>query len=136
MLIKKIQKFDEIYYNDENQIVYVAEVDGKIVGLVVGRIGSGYEHFNKPGFSDLEAMYIHPDYQGYGIGSKFKNIFMEWAKSKGAIKFVLGVLKDNVNARKIYEKWGAKLDEHTQPFVKLGVGYDEVFYVYDLGKEQ
>lgn len=50
-------------------------------------------------------------------------------------KFVDGVLKDNHNARKVYEKWGGKLDEYTQPFVKLGVSYDEVFYTYDLTKE-
>ena len=70
-----------------------------------------------------------------GIGSKFKNIFVEWAKKHGATKYVIGVLKDNQNARKVYEKWGGKLDEYTQPFVKLGVGYDEVFYTYDLEKE-
>ena len=57
------------------------------------------------------------------------------AKSNGATKFVIGVLKDNHNAKKVYEKWGGKLDEYTQPFVKLGVGYDEVFYTYDLTKE-
>jgi inosine/xanthosine triphosphate pyrophosphatase family protein len=45
---------------------------------------------------------------------------------------VIGVLKDNHKARKVYEKWGGKLDNHEQPFVKLGVGYDEVFYTYEL----
>ena len=96
---------------------------------------SHYEHFGKMGYADLGAIYIHPDYQGLGIGSKLKQIFIDWAKSNGATKFVIGVLKDNHNARKIYEKWGGKLDEYTQPFVKLGVEYDEVFYTYDLTKE-
>lgn len=131
----KIKNFDKSIQNDNMSLSYVAESDGKIVGFVFGRMISHYEHFGKMGYADLEAIYIHPDYQGLGIGSKLKQIFIDWAKSNGATKFVIGVLKDNHNARKVYEKWGGKLDEYTQPFVKLGVGYDEVFYTYDLTKE-
>ena len=43
-----------------------------------------------------------------------------------------GVLKDNLKARAVYEKWGGVLDDYTQPIVKLGVGYDEVFYTYNI----
>ena len=131
----KIKNFDKNIQNDNMSLSYVAESDGKIVGFVFGRMLSHYEHFGKMGYADLEALYIHPDYQGLGIGSKLKKIFVDWAKSNGATKFVIGVLKDNHNARKVYEKWGGKLDEYTQPFVKLGVSYDEVFYTYDLTKE-
>ena len=131
----KIKNFDKSIQNDNMSLSYVAESDGKIVGFVFGRMISRYEHFGKMGYADLEAIYIHPDYQGLGIGSKLKQIFVDWAKSNGASKFVIGVLKDNYNARKVYEKWGGKLDEYTQPFVKLGVSYDEVFYTYDLTKE-
>ena len=88
--------------------------------------------FNERGFADLEAMYIYPEYQGLGIASRFKELFVNWAKSNGATKFVIGVLKDNVKARKVYEKWGGVLDDYTQPIVKLGVGYDEVFYTYNI----
>lgn len=131
----KIKNFDKSIQNDNTSLSYVAESEGKIVGFVFGRMLSHYVHFGKMGYADLEAIYIHPDYQGLGIGSKLKQTFIDWAKSNGATKFVIGVLKDNHNARKIYEKWGGKLDEYTQPFVKLGVEYDEVFYTYDLTKE-
>lgn len=128
----KIKNFEKSIQNDNMSLSYVAEIEGKIVGFVFGRMISHYEHFGERGYADLEAIYIHPDYQGLGMGNKFKQIFVDWAKSNGATKFVIGVLKDNHNARKVYEKWGGKLDEYTQPFVKLGVGYDEVFYTYDL----
>ena len=62
-------------------------------------------------------------------------MFEKWAKENGATKYVIGVLRDNYKARKVYEKWGGKLDEYVQPFVKLGVEYDEVFYTYNLEKE-
>ena len=113
-------------------MTYVAESNGRVVGFIFGRIGSGYEHFNSLGYADLEALYIHPEYQGMGIASKFKDIFISWAKENGATKFVIGVLKENHKARKVYEKWGGMLDKFEQPFIKLGVPYDEVFYTYDL----
>ena len=57
---------------------------------------------------------------------------IDWVKENGANKFVIGVLKENHKARKVYEKWGGKLSSHTQNFIKLGVGYKEVFYTYEI----
>ena len=129
---ERIAHFSENHYNDESVISYAAEVDGKIAGIMFGRMNSNYQHFNDLGFADLEGLYIYPEYQGIGIASAFRKVFESWAKQNGAKKYVIGVLKDNLKARKVYEKWGGKLDDHTQPFVKLGVGYDEVFYTFDL----
>ena len=131
----KIEKFPTYAYNDDTQMMYVAEHEGRIVGFVSAKLISGYSYFAEKGYADLMAMYIHPEYQGEGIASKFKNMFEKWAKENGATKYVIGVLRDNHKARRVYEKWGGKLEEYFQPFVKLGVGYDEVFYTYDLEKE-
>ncbi len=131
-LDEKIEKFKKKAYNDNSQIMYVAEDNGKIVGVIWGKTISDYTYFAERGYAELLAIYILPEYQGYGIGSKFKNLYLDFARKNSADKFVIGVLKENLKARKVYESWGAKLDSHTEPFVKLGVGYDEVFYTYDL----
>ena len=94
---ERVKTFSENFYNDNTKLVYVAEDGGKVVGAIMARIDSGYEYFDKLGYADLEALYIHPDYQGKGIGGKLKNIFVDWAKMNGATKFVIGVLKDNAN---------------------------------------
>ena len=129
---EKIKKFDKIYCNNNKFLTYVAECDSKIVGILWGAMKSEYEYFGTKSYADLMALYIHPDYQGLKISSKFKKTFEDWAKENGATKYVIGVLKDNHKARRVYENWGGKLDAQTQPFVKLGVGYEEVFYTYDL----
>ena len=129
---QEIKEFNQNFYNDNQVIAYVAVDDGRIVGLLWGKRNSEYEYFNNLGYADLMAMYIHPDYQGKGIGGQFKQKFINWAKENGAQKYVIGVLKDNKPARIVYEAWGGKLSKHTQPFVKIGVGYEEVFYTYDL----
>ncbi len=61
-----------------------------------------------------------------------KNIFEAWAIENGASKYVIGVLKDNKKARKVYESWGGKLSSYEESYVKLGIGYPEVFYTYNL----
>lgn len=129
---EKIEEFKQKKFDNPNQIIYVAEVDEKLVGLMRAELYSRTEHFGEQGFADLEALYIHPDYQKLGIGTKFKNLFVTWAKQKGATKYVIGVLKANSKARAAYEKWGGKLDDYTKQFVVYGQGFDEVFYTYNI----
>ena len=115
----------------ERKIAYVAEYDGKIVGMMFGTLDSDYEYF-KNDYADLVILYVHPDYQGKGIGRALKDIFEEWAKEKKADQYVAGVLKDNEKARKVYESWGGTLSGHEHDFVVMNVGYPEVFYTFKI----
>lgn len=132
---KKVATFTERIRNDNQNIAYVAEAKGRIIGIMCGSINSGYEHFRNE-YADLNAIYIDSNYQGKGIGSSFKNIFEKWAKENGATKYVIGVLKDNSKARKVYESWGGKLSDYSSDFIKFNIGYTEIFYLYDLEKER
>lgn len=133
-LEERVKDFDNKIYNDNKNIAYVAEYDGKIIGIMCGSINSSYEYFNSE-YADLISLYIDPKFHGCGIGRCFKEIFEQWAIENGASKYVIGVLKENINARRVYETWNGKISEYEQDFVKLGVGYPEVFYTYDLQKE-
>ena len=115
----------------ERKIGYVAELDGKIVGLMFGTLDSDYEAFQND-YADLVALYVYPQYQGKGIGTALRDIFTKWAGEKNARQYVIGVLKENAKARKVYESWGGTLSEHEHDFVQMGVGYPEVFYTFEL----
>ena len=128
---EKRKQFIEKLVNNKNTILYVAECENKIVGIMIGEINSGYKYFHNE-YADLVGLYIDPKYQGMKIGTNLKNIFEKWAKENGATKYMIGVLKDNINAIKVYESWGGKLSEYESDFVKLGVNYKEVFYTFDL----
>ena len=128
---EKVKTFDDTMKNDNQNIAYVAEYNNEIIGIMCGSINSSYEYFHSD-YADLIALYVDPKFQGCGIGSSFKNIFEQWAMKNGASKYVIGVLKDNIKARKVFESWGGKLSEHEGEFVQLGVGYPEVFYTYNL----
>ena len=118
-------------YVGERKIAYVAECDGKIVGLMFGTLDTDYECF-KNGYADLTALYVYPEYQGKGIGTALRDIFTEWAKSKNTDKYIIGVLKDNSKARKVYESWGGKLSEYEYDYVVMNVPYPVVFYTLDI----
>lgn len=128
---EQIKIFCDFIKNTNEDIAYVAEYKGKIIGLMRGSIKSTYDYFHDD-YADLIALYIDPEYQNLGIGSSLKKIFEDWAKENGATKYVIGVLKDNIRARKVYESWNGMLSEHEQPFIKLGVEYSEKFYTYNL----
>lgn len=128
----RIKNFANKFHNDNNKLCYIAECNDIIIGAIYGSIKSTYEHFLEDDYADLVALYINPKYQGKGIGTKLKNIFEDWARKNGAKRYIIGVLKENIKARKIYEKWGGELDNWEQKFYRLNVGYDEVFYKYNL----
>lgn len=123
--------FTEEKFSGDRKIAYVAECDGKIAGLMYGTLDSDYEYFRND-YADLVALYVYPEYQGMGIGTMLKDIFTKWAREKNADRFVVGVLKDNAKARKVYESWGGVLSGHEQDFVVLNVGYPESFYTFEL----
>ena len=67
-----------------------------------------------------------------GIGTALRDIFINWAKERNTDQMVIGVLKENTKARKVYESWGGTLSEYEQDFVQMKVGYPEVFYTYKI----
>lgn len=127
----KIQMFKS-GLDDDNILTYVAEINGEIVGYFSGSLHSQYSCFADKGYADLLAIYINPKFQGKGIATQFKKIFIEWLHKNGKEKFVVGVLEQNKNARLVYEKWGGILSDYTQSFKMLDNDYCEVFYTYTI----
>ena len=124
-------EFTKELFAGDRKIAYVAEHDGKIVGLIFGTLDSNYDYF-KGSYADLVAIYIYPEYKGMGIGTALKDIFVKWARTKNADRYVVGVLKENHKARRVYESWGGRLSEHEQDYMIMGRGYPEVFYVFEI----
>ena len=128
----KVNNFIKNFDGPNVTIGYVAIDNGKLVALADATIISYYEYYKQKGYADLGALYILPEYQHMGLGKQLFDKVVAKFKSYGCEKMVIGVLKDNIQARRAYEKWGGVLDDHEETFEKLGVGYSEVFYIFDL----
>jgi len=73
---KKISKNSK----KQNTIALVAEVEGKVVGFILGAI-SGWEFGVPSSFGWIDTVGVDPEYQGRSIGTfLFKNIVKEFLK--------------------------------------------------------
>jgi len=85
---KKLQRDPDLFL--------VAEVEGKIVGSVIG------------GFDGRRGMMYHmavaQSYRRRGIGTALMNLLEQRLKEKGCIRYYLLVAKDNVEAVRFYQE--------------------------------
>lgn len=132
---KKLQesakKFENLLKNGKI-FGFIAKNDNKIIGVTMGAYQSEYEHYAALGYSDLLVMYLLPEFQGKGVGSKFFKLVTDVLKENQKTKMVICALAENYNARKIYEKWGGKVDTYTKDYTVEGKSYKDVFYLFDL----
>ncbi len=53
---------------------------------------------------------VHPDYRNYGIGTKFLRELLSISKKEGMVRALLEVRESNLQAIKMYKKFGFEVD--------------------------
>ncbi len=104
----------EALYFLESDTLYVAKVDGKIVGSIALTHNGNAEtneslKYDETNYSDMLFIHIfvvHPNYQRQGIGSKMLSFSKQYAKKDGVKAIRLYVYEKNYVAIKSYEKSG------------------------------
>ena len=117
---KSYENFDE-----NNNYVFVLEVDGKVVGFVNSGL-SNDKQFEKCG--EIFALYIIKKYKGNGFGRKLVEEAVKELKSLGCNKMIIACLKGNPS-NEFYKHIGGK-------YIKDGL-YErlklpENIYYYDI----
>ena len=108
----------------------VAVTDGEVVGWVCHgpyRVGEV-----RTGELELYALYVDPKSYGVGIGRALIEESIRRGTAAGHKRMYLWVLKENVRARRFYERSGFGPDGAEESFDVDGVGVPEVRYVRDL----
>lgn len=72
----------EIALTESSVISLVAEVDGKIVGFILGYIG-GWEYTAPENVGWINTIVVTPEYQRRGIGQMLFNEMVEYMKKSG-----------------------------------------------------
>jgi len=83
-------------------LFYVAEVDGKVIGYVVGLIELG-------SIGHIISIAVHPGWRRKGIGSKLLKKIEDEFKRKGIKSFILEVEITNKPAISLYKKHGYRV---------------------------
>jgi|GEM_PF-133515 len=131
-LYDTLEKRKNIEPNTNDHFAFVAEDKNKIVAFALAQTISNYAHYKELAHSDLYAIYVDKNYQHKGLGKRLFDLIVAKLKKTGSKKMVIGVLKDNLQARRAYEKWGGELDDYESYYKKLNHKFKEVFYLYDL----
>jgi ribosomal protein S18 acetylase RimI-like enzyme len=93
---------ESVCNDGDKTIVWVAEVDGAVVGFVA------YELYDKDKTGEVMLLAVHPDYQNHGIGTELNKLALEKIKAAGMRMAVVGTGGDpgHAPARRSYEKAG------------------------------
>ena len=103
--------------------------DGEVVGFAAG---GKHEIEDYPYESELQLIYILPDYQRLGIGRKLMTACMQTFVNLHFNNMLLWVLKDNQPSRQFYETLGGHLIGETDymrwefTYRLVGYGWDDL----------
>ncbi len=104
--LKKAYSYKVLKRKLKYSMMLVAEVHGKIVGF------ANYSHVSTEGSTLLGAIYIFPEFQGYGIGTAF---LKEGVKIFDDVKEIqLNVEKHNLVGMRFYEAKGFERISETE----------------------
>jgi len=87
-------------------VSFVAEVDGKIIGFAINR--SMYLMVPLTEVCIIHAIYVHPDYQGRGIGSKLIQALVNHCQMEGIGTVRALIPRDNKELQDVFKKLGFK----------------------------
>ncbi|MEM1538900.1 MAG: GNAT family N-acetyltransferase [Candidatus Bathyarchaeia archaeon] len=88
----------------ENTVVFVAEVEGKIVGYSLGWVSQPWAYKGKRGY--ICDCFVEKSYRRHGIGKALIKAMLEWFIEKGVECVEADVYSNNIPSLKLFKKLG------------------------------
>ena len=85
----------------DGQVMLVAELDGRPVGLAFGLFDR-----ERASTGHVAGMWVDPEARGRGVGRALLESVIAWARSRALDRLELWVTKGNVAAARLYERAG------------------------------
>ena len=95
------------YFKDmiENNIVYVAKINGKTIGYLAGSISEQISYITET-FAELDNMYIDEKYRRFGVGTLLINEFKKYCEDNSIKNIKVTASAKNSKAIQFYIKNG------------------------------
>ena len=95
------------YLADPANLIRVAECgDGKLGAYLLCSPLSLPADGALPGAAEMTRLYVDAPLQGRGLGTRFVDEALVWARSLGAPEMYLSVYSENVGAQRLYARYG------------------------------
>jgi GNAT superfamily N-acetyltransferase len=89
-------------------VLYVAEVEGEVVGFIVARVKRVPEYLGGVMVGELKDMWVEPKVRRYGIGEKLLRMAIEWCRSQNVYSLEAQILLGNDPIIRMVEYLGMK----------------------------
>ena len=98
---------------DPASAAWLVESDGRVVGHALAGPCALPHSDVRPGCGELKRLYVLPEHQGGGTGSRLLAEVLAWLESQGRRPLWIGVWAENLGAQKLYARQGfAKVGEY------------------------
>ncbi len=91
---------------DENQVVYCAFMEGKIVGYVTGHIAKRPPVYEIEEIGQIGDVFVQPEHRGHGIFTALLEKVVNWIGEKGMTYVEHAVASSNELGRDVWKKKG------------------------------
>lgn len=105
----KYRKYNQL---DEIKEAIVVYEDGKAIG------GGALRRYDDENI-ELKRVFVHPEYQGRGIGSKLVSLLVDWAIELGYKRIILETGELLVQSCAVYKKLGFEIIPNYGPYVDM-----------------
>ncbi len=105
----KYRKYNQL---DEIKEAIVVYEDGKAIG------GGALRRYDDENI-ELKRVFVHPEYQGRGIGSKLVSLLVDWAIELGYKRIILETGELLVQSCAVYKKLGFEIIPNYGPYADM-----------------
>jgi len=112
LAIEEAERIFERMQNYPDYAIYVAELDGQIVGTFALAILDNLAHMGVKS-ALVEDVVVSPEFQRHGIGRQMMRSAMALCKEKGCYKLALSSNVKRENAHRFYEKLGFRIQGYS-----------------------
>lgn len=126
--VEQQMKIIEDILSVKNSIIFVAEIDNKLVGFIQA-IGGRLKRNRHSAYLVLG---VQEDFQGMGIATKLMNQIFSWAKEQDISRLGLTVIKNNDKAFNLYRKMGFVIEGEKVHSLKINGEFVNEYYLYKL----
>ncbi|MGH3089144.1 MAG: GNAT family N-acetyltransferase [Rubrobacteraceae bacterium] len=103
---KTMRSFLADLSSSSHSFLFVAEVEGEVVGFISGELREGSPTFHPRTWASVDDVFVDPEHRSLGIGRALLEDVKNWAAQRNADGVSLQVAAANERGRKFYRELG------------------------------
>jgi ribosomal protein S18 acetylase RimI-like enzyme len=100
------KKYFQDRISEDYGCIFVAVVNGNIIGYLAGSLTKAEEYRNMPITAELNNTFVLDEFRSMGVGTSLYKKFIEWCKEKKVKRTRVQASAQNIRAIKFYRQKG------------------------------